>query len=60
MKINFPTHICLARNYQLCLILTHWINSKCKDVLQVFNVYKILAKEHEVVDGGVGDEISVS
>ena len=60
MKVNLPTHICLARNYQLCLVLTHWSYSKCKDLLQVFNVYKIPGEEHEVADGWAVDEISVS
>ena len=41
-------------------MLTHWSCSKCKDLLQTLNVYKIPAKEHQVVDRWDADEISVS
>ena len=56
MKVNLPTHKCPTRNQQFLLILTHWNYSKdmlqsyCKDILQTLNVYKINAKEHQVVD----------
>ena len=57
---NLPTHICPMRNWQLFLILTHWSYSKCKDILQTLNVYKITEKEHQVVDRFDEDKISVS
>ena len=59
-KSKFARHICLGRNCQLFLILTHWSYSKCKDILHTLNVYKIPAKEHQVVDHWAADEISVS
>ena len=49
-----------ARNRRLFLILTHWSYSKCKDILQKLNVYKIPTKEHQVVDRRDEDETSVS
>ena len=55
-----PTDTCPTRNSQLFFILTHWSYSKCKDILQTLNVYKIPAKEHQVVDHSDADEISVS
>ena len=60
MRVNLPTHICPTRNWQLLLILTDWSYSKCKDILQTLNVYKIAAKKHQVVDRWHADEISVS
>ena len=50
MKVNLPTHISPTRNWQLFSILTHPSNSKCKDRLLMLNVYKITAKENQVVD----------
>ena len=41
------------------MILTHWSESKCKDIFQTLIVYKIPAKEHQVVDHWKTDEISV-
>ena len=60
IRVNLPTHICPTRNWQLFLILTHWSYSKCKDILQTLNVYKISAKEYQVLDRWDADEISVS
>ena len=60
IKINLPTDICPTRNWQLFLILTHWIYSKCEDILQTLNVYQITEKEHQVVDRWGTGEISVS
>ena len=57
---NLPTHICPMRNWQLFLILTHWSYSKCKDILQTLNIYKIPSKQHQVVGHSDADEISVS
>ena len=57
---NLPTHICPMRNWQLFLILTHWSYSKCKNILQTLYVYKIPAKEHQVVHRWGTDAISVS
>ena len=37
-----------------------WSYSKCKDILGTLNVYKIPAKEHQVVDRWDPDEISVT
>ena len=51
-----PTHICSTRNWQLLLILTYWSYFKCKDILQMLNVYKITAKEHQGVDHWDADE----
>ena len=58
--VSLPTHICPTKNWQLFFILTHWNYSKCKDLLQTLNVYKITAKEHQVVDHWHVDQISVS
>ena len=41
-------------------ILSQWSYSKCKDILQTLNVYKISAKEYQVVDRWDADEISAS
>ena len=57
IRVNLTTHICPTRNWQLFLILRHWSYCKCKDVLQTFIVYKIQAKEHQVVDDWDADEI---
>ena len=54
-----PTHIWLRRNCQLFLTITHGSYFKLKDILHGLNEYKIHAKEHQVVDGWAGDEISV-
>ena len=32
----------------ITLISTHYSNSKCKDIIQTLNVYKIPAKEHNI------------
>ena len=56
IKVNLATHICPARNWQLFLILTHWSYCKCEDTLHTLNVFKIPAKEHQVVDRWSGDE----
>ena len=40
--------------------ITYSSYSKCKDILQMLNVYKIPAKEHAVVDRRDPDEISVA
>ena len=55
-----PIDTCPTRNSQLFFILTHWSYSKCKDILQTLNVYKIPAREHQVVDRWDADERSVS
>ena len=52
--------MCPTKNWQLFFILTHWSYSKCKDILQTLNVYKIPAKERQVVDRWDGDEILIS
>ena len=57
---NLPTYICRMRNWQLFLILTHWSYSKCKNMLQTLYVYKIPAKQHQVVHRWGTDEMSVS
>ena len=59
LKVNLSTYICPVRNWQLFFILTHWSYCKCKDLLQTLNVYKIPAKQHQVVDRWDADEISV-
>ena len=59
IKINLPTHIYPTKNLQLLLILKNWSYSKCKNILQTLNVYKIPAKEHQVVDRWDADEILV-
>ena len=58
--VNLPAHICPMRNWQLFLILTHWSYSKCKNMLQTLYVYKIPAKEHQVVHRWGADEMSIS
>ena len=60
LKINFQRHACLRKNRQLFLVLTLWRYSKCKDLLDMLNVYKILGKEHKAVDRWAADEISIS
>ena len=57
IKINLPTHIYPTKNLQLLLILKNWSYSKCKNILQTLNVYKIPEKEHQVVDRWDADEI---
>ena len=47
-KVNLPTHICPARNWQSFLIWTHYSNSKWKNILHTLKVYKIPAKEHNI------------
>ena len=59
MKVNFPTHVCLRRNWQLFLILTLWSYSKCKDILHTLNICKITAKDYKIVDRWAADEISL-
>ena len=59
LPLNLPTHICPTRNWQLYLILTHWSYSKCKDILQTLNIYKIPARKHQAVGCWAPDEISV-
>ena len=59
IKINLPTDIYPMRNLQLAFILTHWNYSKCKNILQTFNVSKITAKEHQAVDRWEADEMSL-
>ena len=60
MKVKLPTHICRTKNYQLFFILRYRSYSKCKDMLQTMNLFKIPAKEHQVVGHSDPDEISVS
>ena len=38
------------RNYHLLMIKTHLSYVKCNNLLHTFNVYKIPAQEHQVVD----------
>ena len=40
--------------------LTHWSYCKCKDILHTLNLWKISAKEPQVIDGRDANEISVS
>ena len=60
IKVKLPTHICPTKNWQLLFILRYWSYSKCKDILQTMDVFKIPAKEHQVVGHSDPDEISVS
>ena len=57
--MKLPTHICLRRNCQLFLTITHSSYSKLKDTLHTLNVYKTSAKEHQGVDRSATYEISV-
>ena len=57
--MNLPTEISPTKNWQLFLILTLWSYSKCKDILQTFNVYRNTGKEHQVPCRWDADEISV-
>ena len=50
IKIKFAKNIYPTKNLQLLFILTNWSYSKCKNILQTLNVYKIPAKENQVVD----------
>ena len=50
----------LEKNYQLLLTKAHWSYFKYNDLLHTLNVYKIPAKEHQVVDLWVADEMSAS
>ena len=45
---------------RLFLIETYCSHSKCKDILQMLNLYKIPKKGHAVVDRRDADEISVA
>ena len=47
-------------NLAIAFGINNWNYSKCKDILQTLNVYKIPAKERQVVDHLDADEISVS
>ena len=60
IKVNLPTHACLRRNCKLILIQTLWSYSKCEGLLHTLNVYKILAKKHEVVDHWAANVILLS
>ena len=60
MKMNLPTNVCLRRNYQLFLIITHWSHFKSNIFFYKLNVYNISAKKHQVVHSWDIDEISVS
>ena len=60
MKVNLRTHVSHRKTCGLYLILTHWSYSKCKDILHMLSVYKIPAKERELVAPWATDEISVS
>ena len=60
IEINLPRHVCLRRNYQLFLIIAHWSYFKNNNLFYNLNVYKISAKEHQVVHSWDVDEISVS
>ena len=55
-----PTHVCLRRIYQLVLIITHWSYFKNNNLFDNLNVYKISAKEHQIVHSWDVDEIWVS
>ena len=57
MKVNFPTHVCLRRSWQLFLILTLWSYSKYKDILHTLNVYKIPVKDYKIVDRWTAGEV---
>ena len=59
-NINSPKRLCLWKNYCLLLLKTHRSNFKCNDLLHMLNIYKIPAKEHQVVDFWVADQISAS
>ena len=60
MKVNLATRIYPTKNLEFFFILKHWSYSKCKDVLQMLNVYQIPVKEDQVVDRWDADEIPVS
>ena len=59
-KGYLPTYLCLRWNCLLFLILTYWTYSKSKDIFDMLNVYKILAKEHQLGDCRAADEMPVS
>ena len=59
VKINLPTHVCIRRNYQLFLVITHWSYFKNNNWFYKLNVYKVSAKEHQVVHSWDVDEILV-
>ena len=54
------TDICPTKNWQLLFILTLWSYSKCKDILQMYNVSRSTEKEHQVTYHWDPDEISIS
>ena len=60
IEINLRRHVCFRRNYQLFLIIAHWSCFKKNNLFYNLNVYKISAKEHQVVHSWDVDEISVS
>ena len=59
-NINSLKRLCLCKNYCLLLLKTYRSNFKYNDLLHMLNVYKIPAKEHQVVDFRVADQISAS
>ena len=56
LKVKLPTVICPTRNLQLFLKLAHVSYSKSKGILIMSKLYKIDAKEHQVVDLGMADQ----
>ena len=59
-KENSPKCVSLSKNYWLLYIKMHGSYFKYNDLLHTLNVYEIPAKEHQVADFWVTDEITAS
>ena len=57
VKLNSPRHI--YWNLHLFLVIMHWSYFKHNDLFHTLNIFKIPAKEHDLVLRWTGDEISV-
>ena len=57
IRVNLGTYICPKRNSNY-FWYWHWSHSKCRDILQTLNVYKIPGKEHQIVHDWDVHEIS--
>ena len=55
-----PKHVYLRRSYRLFFTIFNFRYFRYNDILHTLNVYKIIAKDQQVVDSWTGDEIPVS
>ena len=50
LKVYFSIYVCLGRNYRLFLLNAHWSYFKDRGLLQTWDLYKVSAKQHQIVD----------